>query len=294
MGLEGILIRGYSGFYYVWDGSKMWECKLRGKYRIKGQTFLPGDRVTASVTDMSKNKAVIEKVMPRKNELVRPTVSNVDQAVIVMALKDPDPDLWLLDRLLIATQSNNVRPIICFNKVDLVSEEEARAILKKYQSIGIPTLLVSTKKTLGIEELRDHLKGKISVFAGPSGVGKSSIMNMLLPGLHRKTGEISEKLARGKHTTRHVELIPLSDGGFVADTPGFSQISLPELKREELADYYQDFMPHRLKCKFNSCLHREEPLCGVKEAVSLGLIDTERYERYIILLEDVIARERRY
>lgn len=294
MGLEGILIRGYSGFYYVWDGLRLWECKLRGKHRIKGQTFLPGDKVIITVTDTPKNKAVIEKVLPRKNELVRPTVSNVDQAVIVMALKDPDPDLWLLDRLLIVTQSNQVKPIICFNKADLVSDEVAQAIIMRYRSSGIPTLLVSTKNKCGIEELREYLIGKISVFAGPSGVGKSSIMNMLLPGLERKTGEISEKLARGKHTTRHVELIPLLDGGFVADTPGFSQISLPEMKREELADYYQDFMPYRLKCKFNSCLHREEPMCGVKDAVSAGLIDTERYERYIILLDDVIAKERRY
>jgi len=294
LGLEGIIIRGYSGFYYVWDGSQMWECKLRGKYRIKAQTFLPGDKVIITVTDKQKNKAVIEKVQPRKNELTRPTVSNVDQAIIVIALKDPDPDLWLLDRLLIVTQTQQVSPIICFNKADLVPDAYSLDMKKRYQSIGIPTLLVSTKKDLGIEELRSYLIGKISVFAGPSGVGKSSIMNMLEPESNRKTGEISVKLARGKHTTRHVELIPLATGGFIADTPGFSQISLPEMKREELADYYQEFGQHRFNCKFNSCLHRDEPQCGVKAAVAAGLINAERYERYIIFLEDVIANERRY
>lgn len=294
MGLEGIIIRGYSGFYYVWDGSQMWECKLRGKYRIKAQTFLPGDKVIISVTDQQKNKAVIENVLSRKNELVRPTVSNVDQAIIVMALKDPDPDLWLLDRLLIVTKAKQVNPIICFNKADLVSKEYSFDTIKKYQSIGIPTLLVSTKNYLGIEELRSFLTRKISVFAGPSGVGKSSIMNMLEPGSNRKTGEISEKLARGKHTTRHVELIPLAAGGFIADTSGFSQISLPEMRREQLVDYYQDFVQHSHNCKFNSCLHRDEPQCGVKAAVDAGLINAERYERYIILLDDVIANERRY
>lgn len=294
MGLEGIIIRGYSGFYYVWDGSQMWECKLRGKYRIKAQTFLPGDKVIISVTDKQKYKAVIENVLPRNNELIRPTVSNVDQAVIVMALKDPDPDLWLLDRLLIVTQAKQVNPIICFNKADLVKEEYACDMTQRYRSIGIPTLLISTKKGLGIEELRNFLSGKISVFAGPSGVGKSSIMNMLEPKSKRKTGEISEKLARGKHTTRHVELIPLATGGFIADTPGFSQISLPEMKREQLAEYYQDFIQHSHNCKFNSCLHRDEPQCAVKAAVDAGLINKERYERYRVLLDNVIANERRY
>lgn len=294
LGQEGTIIKGYSGFYYVWDGNRTWECKLRGKYRIKDQSFLPGDKVYIKVIDEGESRAVIESVKPRRNELIRPPISNVDQAIIIMALKDPEPDLWLLDRLLIITQAKLVEPIICFNKADLITEKDRVNIVTKYNKIGFPVLLISTKKELGIEELRKVLAGKISVFAGPSGVGKSSIMNMLEPDLNRKTGVISLKSARGKHTTRHTELLPLSEGAIVADTPGFSQVFLPEMKREELSDYYQDFFPYRPECKFNSCLHHHEPKCGVKEAVKTGLIDLERYERYIILLGEVIAKERRY
>jgi ribosome biogenesis GTPase len=294
LGEEGTIIRGYSGFYYVFDGSRTWECKLRGKYRIKNQTFLPGDKVSIKVIDEEKNTAVIENVKTRRNELIRPPVSNVDQAIIIMALKDPEPDLWLLDRLLIITQAKLVDPIICFNKADLITENDSANIVAKYNNIGVPVLLISTTKELGLEKLRKVLAGKISVFAGPSGVGKSSIMNMLAPDLKRKTGLISEKSARGKHTTRHTELLPIGEGAIVADTPGFSQVFLPEMRREELTDYYQDFLPYRTECKFKSCLHHHEPKCGVKDAVKLGLIDLERYERYIILLEEVITKERRY
>lgn len=291
---EGMIIRGYSGFYYVWDGSGIWECKLRGKYRIKQQTFLPGDKVTMTIIGEKDRQAVIEQVLPRKNELVRPSVSNVDQAVVVASCTDPEPDLWLLDRLLIITRANRVEPLICFNKADLVSPEETSQLTQQYSKAGFPILVVSTKKIWGLQELKDALAGKVSVFAGPSGVGKSSIMNMLEPGLRRKTGEISEKSARGRHTTRHVELVPLPDGAIVADTPGFSQINLPQMKREDLADYYRDFDDYRYECRFSSCLHRDEPQCAVKEAVEKGLIDKGRYERYLSLLEEVIANERRY
>jgi ribosome biogenesis GTPase len=291
---EGVIIRGYSGFYYVWDGSALWECKLRGKYRIRSQTFLPGDKVRISLLDEQKRQAVIEEVLPRKNELIRPNISNMDQAVVVLACKDPEPDWRLVDRLLVMIRANLAEPLICFNKADLVSTDEIAQMTKQYDKAGFPLLTVSTKKNWGLEALKKALAGKVSVFAGPSGVGKSSIMNMLEPGLRRKTGEISEKSARGRHTTRHVELLPLPYGAVVADTPGFSQVMLPQMKKEELAGYYREFDDYRSSCRFSSCLHRDEPQCAVKEAVEQGLINAGRYERYLVLLEEVKANERRY
>jgi ribosome biogenesis GTPase len=292
---EGIITKGYSGFYYVWDGNSLWECSLRGKFRVKKQTFLPGDRVIMTILDEDRKKAVIEQVLPRKTELVRPTVANVDQAVIVTALANPEPDFWLLDRLLVMVQYNLVVPILCFNKCDMVSPDEAQRVKEVYEKAGFPSILASAKKGWGLDQLKEVLQDKISVFAGPSGVGKSSLLNALEAGLSLKTGAISEKMRRGKHTTRHVELIHLSSGGFIADTPGFSSIYLPkELKREELIKYYPDFFEYQQLCRFTTCLHRDEPQCAVKEAVALGNLDKMRYERYIGILEEVIEQERRY
>lgn len=294
MELEGVIIKGYSGFYYVWDGQSVWECSLRGKFRVKKQNFLSGDRVVISAVDEHKKKAVIEKVQPRRNELIRPTVANVDQAVIVMSFRDPEPDLWLLDRLLIMVQVNSVRPVICFNKADLVTSGE-REVSEIYRRSKFHVLVTSSKRKWGLSALRQELTGRISVFAGPSGVGKSSLLNALEPGLRLKTGQISEKLARGRHTTRHVELIHLSEGGLLADTPGFSRVFLPEeIKREFLINYYPDFLEFKGMCRFNTCLHQDEPQCAVREAVEKDILDKGRYRRYLQILQEVIAQERRY
>ncbi len=293
MVLEGIIIKGYSGFYYVWANSLVWVCSLRGKYRVKTQTFLPGDRVR--ITTAEENKAVIEEVKTRKNELTRPPVANIDQVIIVMALSRPEPDFWLLDRLLVTALASSVQPVICFNKADLISESEHEIVSKVYSRMDIPYLVTSTKTKQGIDELKSLLADKISVFAGPSGVGKSSLLNILEPQLTLKTGEISEKLVRGKHTTRHVELLRLSEGGLLADTPGFSQAFLPkDMKREELSVYYPDFAELRGKCKFKTCLHRNEPKCAVREAVQSGDLDVARYERYLGMLIEVIEEESRF
>jgi len=291
--IKGIIIKGYSGFYYVWDGETEWECNLRGRFRLTKQTFLPGDRVAITVVDKSRRKAVIEEVEPRKNELIRPPVANVDQVVIVMAVANPEPDCWLLDRLLVMAQANGVEPVICFNKYDLLTEgEESPADL--YRNTGFPILATSTVTGLGLEELREILAGKVSVLAGPSGVGKSSLLNKI-EGLRLKTGEVSEKTSRGRHTTRHVELMRLSSGGLLADTPGFSQVYLPkELKREELIKYYPDFLEYHSGCMFKTCLHREEPECAVRQAVEQGILPADRYQRYLSLLDEVIMEERRY
>ena len=291
--LDGIIIKGYSGFYYVLANSDVWVCSLRGKYRVKTQSFLPGDRVIIQTTD--ENKGVIETVEPRRNELTRPPVANIDQVIIVMAFTHPEPDFWLLDRLLVTAQASSVQPIICFNKADLITDAEREIITKVYGSISFPFVITSTKDKRGIDKLKILLTNRISVFAGPSGVGKSSLFNVLEPELIQKTGEISEKLARGKHTTRHVELIRLSKGGLLADTPGFTQTFLPkDFKRENLSSYYPDFVELRDKCRFKSCLHRLEPQCAVREAVSSGALDYARYERYLAMLAEVIEEESRF
>lgn len=291
--VRGIIIKGYSGFYYVWDGQVEWECSLRGKFRVKKQTFLPGDRVAITLLDPVKYKAVIEEVEMRKNELVRPPVANVDQVVIVLAVTNPEPDYWLLDRLLIMAQDSSVNPVICFNKIDLLDPSATNPV-EYYSQTGFPVLTTSTKTGIGLAELKSILASKTSVLAGPSGVGKSSLLNKI-EGLRLKTGDLSEKSARGKHTTRHVELMRLSSGGLLADTPGFSQSYLPkDLLREKLIKYYPDFLEFHQHCRFNTCLHREEPECAVRVAVETGRLPKERYQRYLNILSEVITEERRY
>ncbi|MDA8227198.1 MAG: ribosome small subunit-dependent GTPase A [Desulfitobacterium hafniense] len=293
--IEGIILKGYSGFYYVFADDRVWECSLRGRFRIKDQEFLPGDRV--KILPGSGIKATVEEVEPRKNSLVRPTIANVDQAILIFAVVSPEPDLNLLDRLIIQVTHSGITPIIVLTKIDLLSGKDSLALdlnqYSFYTDMGYKLLSVSSKTNVGIPELRQVITGKVSVLAGPSGVGKSSLLNALSPGLELKTGEVSQKLKRGRHTTRHVELMVCS-GGLVADTPGFSSLYLPKLKREELPGFFPDFEPYRYECRFNSCLHDKEPDCAVKEAVAEGKISPSRFEHYKIFLQEVIAAERRY
>jgi len=289
---EGIIVKGYSSFYYVQSESQIWECSLRGRLRLNAQDFLPGDRVR--VTVLKGTRGVIEEVLPRSNSLIRPPVSNVNQAVIILALCSPAPDLNLLDRLLIQVEEAKVDPVICFNKVDLVSNPDAHAVSHLYREIGYRVIETSTKSGLGLTELRQVLKDKVSVFAGPSGVGKSTLLNAVQPGLELKTGRVSDRLRRGRHTTRHVELIPLENGGLVADTPGFSALNLPKMKREELPSYFPEMEEQAKHCRFSSCIHWQEPQCGVKDALERGLINHNRYKNYLAFLAEVIEHERRY
>jgi len=294
---KGVIIKGYSGFYYVLEetSGKIWECSLRGKLRLQKQTFFPGDWVICTSKAEASEKAVLEEVLPRRNELSRPTVANVDQVLIVMALAEPEPDLQFLDRVIIMALYHGVSPLLCFNKADLVTTQVARSYQEIYAQTGFPVQVISAVKGWGIEELKAKLQQKISVLGGPSGVGKSSLLNSLGGSRSLLTGEVSRKTSRGRHTTRHVELIPLPWGGFLADTPGFSRIYLPQgLKREDLIKYYPDFLPYHATCKFNTCLHRTEPHCGVKAAIEKGLLDVERYKRYLEILTEVITEERRY
>lgn len=285
---EGVVTRAYGGYYFVHDGDGEWECSLRGRFRHEKQQVMVGDRV--ALRQRHGKAGVIEKVLPRVTVLIRPPVANVDQAVIVLAIREPDPNPGLLERFLVAASMNGVEPLICLNKLDLAVEGHLE-FLDRYR--GSYRLVATSAKTgQGLESLREELRDRVSVFAGPSGVGKSTILNALLPGLRLKTGEISEKLKRGKHTTRHVELIPLPEGGWVADSPGFSSLDLPDMRPEELIAYFPDLEEHTGNCQFTGCLHHKEPGCAVKEAVKEGLLMEGRYLQYREFLEELRSRRR--
>lgn len=293
--LEGTIIKGYSGFYYVACGDKLYECSLRGKNRKKNVKFLPGDRVQFSILPGAEKGGAIEMVLPRKNELLRPPVANLDQLVILAAMYDPMPDLRLIDRLTVFAQWNGIMPVICFNKCDLVDQCEQQRLLEIYRPAGFPVFLCSTVTGQGIEALKQCLHGKFSVLAGNSGVGKSSMMNAISNRWQLATGEISDKLKRGKHTTRHVELFRLDEETLLADTPGFSSLEIPEdIKREELCRLFPEFLSRLEDCRFATCLHRSEPDCAVKEALAQGEIAPSRYENYLAFLEEVIQQERSF
>lgn len=287
--IQGTLMKGYAGFYYVYADDRVWECSLRGRFRVKKQDFIPGDKV--HILPGEGNKATIEKVLERKNALVRPNIANVDQALLVFAMKTPDLDYNLLDRLLVQIDRAGIDILIVFTKDDLIHKEGIPDV--DYNKIGYRTIQVSNKTGAGIAEVADALRGKVTVLAGPSGTGKSSLINSLNPEQNLKTGAVSEKIGRGKHTTRHVELLTVA-GGLVADTPGFSSMFLPEMKREELQDYFPEFALYKRECRFSSCLHDKEPDCAVKEALSNKDIFDSRYEHYTLFLKEVIENERRY
>lgn len=287
---EGLVLKNYNSFYYVQDTSKtIYECRLRG--RIKERLF-SGDRVI--ITCLEQDKGVIEKILPRKNELYRPKIANVSLVLIVLAGYRPAPSLMLLDRLLFLSIYNKLTPIIVLNKCDLPLDDRANTILNYYPQNGFNFIMTSAKKGTGIDQLQQAIIGEIAVMAGPSGVGKTSLLNTLCDRKNAPTGEVSEKIGRGKHTTRHVELYPLDSGGWIADTPGFSVLDLPTIRREELTDYFPDFYRFVKDCRFSDCIHFKETDCGVKRAVNNQLISSIRYNNYISMLEEVIANERCY
>lgn len=296
--ISGILLKGYSGFYYVYAEGRVWECSLRGRFRIRDQEFLTGDRV--KILPGTGNKATIEEVEERRNSLVRPTIANVDQAFLVFALVSPKPDLNLLDRLILQVTAAGIKPVIILNKADLarttaVGDGNVLPVeeFDFYRDLGYDLVKVSTKTGEGLLEVQEHINGKVTVLAGPSGVGKSSLVNALSPGMELKTGEVSQKLKRGRHTTRHVELMVCGDG-LLADTPGFSSLYLPSMKREDLTGYFNEFQDAPGGCRFANCMHHKEPDCAVKAAVEAGKIQRSRYEHYCQFLEEVMAAERRY
>ncbi|HHW41481.1 MAG TPA: ribosome small subunit-dependent GTPase A [Syntrophomonadaceae bacterium] len=288
---QGLIVKGYGGFYFVQSDRGICRCRGRGRLKMSEQSLLVGDHVLFTLVE--NGSGVIERVLPRKNTLSRPPVANVDQAILVFALANPEPDLKLLDRLLILCEVERISILICFNKADLVSGRFPSELAGIYRSAGYEVIFTSAVKKTGIESLREKVKGKISVVAGPSGAGKSTLLNALEPGMALKTGEISSKLKRGRHTTRHVELLPVA-GGFIADTPGFSNLYLPDMKRTELGRYFPEISDLAGQCRFLDCLHYQEPDCAVKAAIDKGIISRCRYQNYVTFLAEVMARERIY
>ncbi|AKL95530.1 ribosome biogenesis GTpase RsgA [Clostridium aceticum] len=289
---RGRLIKGIGGFYYVDVDGETYECKARGIFRQMKITPLVGDYVEISITDEQKKLGVMEKIMERSTELIRPTVANVNQAIIVFAVTQPEPNIMLLDRFLVLAESEELEVVICFNKVDLLAEEDYLPIVDRYRAIGYKVLLTSVKRDVGIADLKEVLIGNTSVFAGPSGVGKSTLLNKVHPELQLKTGEISVKTARGKHTTRHAELIAIEKNSWVVDTPGFSALSLDFMEAEDLALYFPEFNEYREECKFSSCQHIDEPKCGIKNALQKNLIAEERHNSYQQFLQEIKSNRR--
>ena len=291
--MQGKIIRGIAGFYYVHVPEiGILECKAKGIFRKNKLKPLVGDMVTISVIDEENKKGNIDEVLERKNELIRPAVANIDQALVIFAVKKPEPNLNLLDRFLIMMQQKNIPCILVFNKSDLATEEEKNALEEIYGNSGCEILFISAKKDQGLEEVRNILTGKTSTVAGPSGVGKSSLINKLQSNVNMETGSISEKIERGKHTTRHTEFIPIGDGTFIMDTPGFSSLAVFDMEKEELEQFYPEFDEYRNTCRFNGCSHTHEPGCSVKEAIEAKKISKERYENYKLIYEELKNRKK--
>lgn len=291
--MQGKIIKGIAGFYYVHaHNGVVYECKAKGVFRKDKQKPLVGDDVELDILDEEKKLGHIANILPRRNDLIRPAVANVDQALIIFAVTKPEPNFNLLDRFLILMEQKDLPCIICFNKQDLFSDEEKSELSKIYEKAGHKVLFVSALFKQGVEELRTLLEGKTTTVAGPSGVGKSSIINCLQPDVQMETGEISEKIERGKHTTRHSEIIPVNDNTYLVDTPGFSSLLLFDLEKEDLAQYYFEFSEYEPDCKFIGCSHTHEPVCGVKDAWEKGMISAIRYKNYNLLYEELLNKKK--
>lgn len=286
---QGKIIRGIGGFYYVYvsELSEIIECRAKGIFRNQNIRPLVGDNVEVDVLDREKCTGNIIRILPRKNVLIRPAASNVDQAAVIFALSYPRPNLNLLDRFLLMMETQNVPAVICFNKSDDQSQEVSEQLQKNYEKTGSVVLQTSTVTGEGLDVFRKTLAGRTTVLAGPSGVGKSSVMNALFPEAGMETGAISDKIKRGKHTTRHTELFYTGNGTYIMDTPGFTSLRLPAIEKEELRAYYPEFSPFQEQCRFQGCVHISEPDCSVKAALERGDISRSRYDNYRQFYEEI-------
>ncbi len=269
------------------NGSRIYECKAKGIFRKAGIKPLVGDDVEFEVLDEDKSLGNIIKILPRKSEIIRPAVANVDQGLIIFAIQKPEPNFNLLDRFIIMMRQKNLPCIICFNKQDIATKEEMEQIRQDYEGAGCHVVFASVATEQGLEDIMELISSKTTTVAGPSGVGKSSLINKLQNTTQMETGEISVKIDRGKHTTRHSEMIAVNENTYILDTPGFSSLGLFDMEKWKLKEYYPEFEEYNTKCRFQDCIHQKEPGCAVKEAVEQGDISRTRYENYLQLLSEL-------
>ena len=292
--MQGKIIKGIAGFYYIYaEDGNVYECKAKGIFRKDNFKPLVGDNVEITVLDEEEKEGSVTSILPRRNSLIRPAVANVDQAFLIFAMEKPKPNFLLLDRFLMMMKQQEIPAVICFNKKDVGEKEEMEKLYEIYTGCGYRVVLSSTYEGEGMDEIHEILKGKTTVVAGPSGVGKSSITNCMQGEVQMETGEISKKLKRGKHTTRHSQVIPVEKNTFLVDTPGFSSLYLTDMKEEELRDYFPEFVMYEPQCRFQGCMHIHEPGCAVKKALSEGKISQQRYDNYLALYEE-LKEKRRY
>jgi ribosome biogenesis GTPase len=287
--LKGKIIKGIAGFYYVHtpEENVIYECKAKGIFRNQNIKPLVGDDVEIDTEDQPEGKGTIVGILPRKNELIRPAVANVDQAMVIFAAAEPNPNLNLLDRFLIMMRKQKLNTIVCFNKMDIVTDNEISLLKETYMQCGYEVVFTSALQKDGISVLYHLMKGRTTVLAGPSGVGKSTFINLIQPEANMQTGDISEKIKRGKHTTRHSELIYIEENTYVMDTPGFSSLYINEIEKDELKDYFVEFKEFEEECRFIGCSHLNEPGCAVKSALKDQKISKVRYENYVTLYEEL-------
>ncbi len=289
--MRGRIVKGVGGFYYVDTDEGLFTCRAKGLFRHDKMKPLVGDYVEIDVVPGEEMTGNVIEIEERSNELIRPNVSNVDQALIIFALARPEPNFVTLDKMILQYRAQGVPVLICFNKEDLASDELADRVSLDYGHCGCRIFITSAREHEGIDELVSALKGKTTTVAGPSGVGKSTIINCITGCDDQETGEISEKLARGKHTTRHSEIIKITDDTYIVDTPGFGSFELFDIRPEQLSDHYEEFSEH-LACRFSPCSHTHEPDCTVKAAVEAGVISGLRYDNYVYIYNELTISRR--
>ena len=286
--MQGKIVKGIAGFYYIHTPEHgVYECKAKGIFRKEKLKPLVGDNVEIQILDEEKKIGNIEEVLERKNQLIRPAVSNVDQALVIFAAAKPEPNLNLLDRFLITMEKQQIETVVCFNKMDEASEEVIEKLKSIYSGCGYQVLFTSALLEQGVDGIRKLLLDKTTVLAGPSGVGKSSLINLIQPKANMETGSISEKIQRGKHTTRHSELFCVEGTTYIMDTPGFSSLYIDQMEKEELKEYFSEFREYEDMCRFIGCAHINEPDCAVKQALKDKKISPVRYENYRLMYEEL-------
>lgn len=286
--MRGTIMKGIGGFYYVRTDRGIIECKARGKFRYNGLSPMVGDKVEIK---LEKEQGVIDEICPRISQLKRPAVANVTQALVVFSFNHPEVNEDLLNKFLISCEFNLLKPIVCFNKLDLADEENKLDVIDMVRNVGYEVIFLKAKEGYGIEKVKEKLKDNITVLCGPSGVGKSTILNVICGRELMETGQISRKLNKGKHTTRHSEIIELEDG-FMVDTPGFSSLDIGHITKDKLQYCFPEFVEFIGMCKFTGCVHNKEPDCAVKEALYNDKINKRRYELYIKTLNDISSKKK--